>query len=203
MTAPYPQFVYDFTAARGVAVHLDAALAKALVEHLDGQVAGNSDLAIEIVKEVQSMYSYMLSQPGLQEATLNETVGKLKPYAARGLVAALTRDTPELSPKASALLETVSKVHGINPLDANEARDALLACSVVYTLPRMTGSVSTVSQHVIAKWAELSPDTHQELRSLISEAIATGRTGDHVDKRGWIAVIDHAESFDTAAQPSF
>lgn len=203
MPAPYPQFVYDFTAARGIAMHLDTALAKALVEHLDGQVSGNSELAIEIVKEVQSMYSYMLSQPGLPEATLNEAVGKLKPYAARGLVAALTRDTPELSTKASALLETVSKVHAIEALDENETRDALLVCSVVYTLPRMTGAVGTVSEHVISKWAELSPDTQQELRSIISEAIATGRTGDHVDKRGWIAVIDNAESFDTAAQPSF
>ncbi|TLX16337.1 hypothetical protein [Rhizobium sp. MHM7A] len=203
MPAPYPQYVYDFTAARGVAMHLDASLAKALVEHLDGQVSGNNDLANDIVKEVESMYSYMLSQPGLPDVTLSEAVGKFKPHAARGLVAALTRDTPELSPKASALLQTVSKVHGISSLAANEMRDALLVCSVAYTLPRMTASVSTVSDHVIATWGELSPDTQQEIRSLISEAIRTGRTGADVDKRGWIAVLDNAEALDTAAQPSF
>jgi hypothetical protein len=202
MPAPYPQFVYDFTAARGIAMHLDTMLAKALVEHLDGHVAGNNDLAIEIVKEVYSMHSYMLSLPGLPDVTIEDAIGKLKPYAARGLVAALTRDKPELSAEAGALLDAASKAHGIKTLDATEARDALLVCSVVYTLPRMTGAVSTVSEHVIAKWTELSSDTQQELRAIILEAVRTGRTGDKVDKRGWIAVLDNAETLDAAPQPS-
>lgn len=201
MPAPYPQFVYDFTAARGIAMHLETMLAKALIEHLDGEVVGSNDLVTEIVKEIYSLHGYSLSLPGLPDAVLDTEIIKLKPNAARGLVAALSRDGAELSEKANTLLETVSKVHDVKLLNANEIAEALLVCSVVYTLPRMTGAVGTVSDHVTAKWADLSSETQQELRSLISEAIRTGRTGADFDTRGWIAVLDHADMLDTATQP--
>jgi hypothetical protein len=202
MPAPYPQFIFDFTSARGVAMHLGPTEAKALIEHLEGQVSGNDDLTSEIVKEIYLFHSMMLTLPGLPDVQLSDAVAGIKPHAARGLVAALTGDGVVLSAEARTLLETVTRVHNISPMDKNQARDALLVCSVVYTLPRMTAAVGTVSEHLIATWTELSSDTQQEIRSLVSEAIKAGRTGAEIDTRGWIAVIDHAEGFDSAVQPS-
>ena len=203
MPAPYPHFVYDFTAARGIAMRLDPAVAKALLIHLDEQVSGTCDIATEIVKEIYSMHSYTLSLSGLTEAPLDQAIQCLAPNAARGLFAALTRDKPELGERANELLETVSRLHGIEPMNEDEQRDALLVCSVMYTLPRMTAAVSTVSDHVREKWSELSPLTQNELRSIISVALETGRTGDEVDRRGWVAVLDNADALATVAQPSF
>lgn len=202
MPAPFPQFVFDFTAARGIAMHLGTFEAKALVEHLEGQVSGNDDLTSEIVKEIYLFHSMMLTSPGLPDVVLSEAIAGIKPHAARGLVATMTADGVILSPEAAKLVETVSKVHNIGSLDQNQARDALLVCSVVYTLPRMTAAVSTVSEHVIEKWAELSAETQQEIRAVVSAAVKSGRTGAEVDTRGWIAVLEHAEGFDNALQPS-
>ncbi len=203
MPAPYPQFIFDFTAARGIAMHLGTKEAKALVEHLEGQVSGNDDLTSEIVKEIHVFHSMMLTTPGLPEEQLPIAIAGLKPHAARGLVAALTGDGVLLSDFARELLETVSEVHNIEPMDHDQAREALLVCSVVYTLPRMTAAVSTVSEHVIAKWPELSAETQRDIRGFVAEAISAGRTGADVDRRGWIAVLENADVHDNAAQPSF
>lgn len=203
MPAPFPQFIYDFTAARGIAMHLGPREAKALAAHLDGQVSGNGDLANEIVKEIYVFHSMMLTTPGLSEDQLSAAIASLKPHAARGLVAALTGDGVLLSNEARKLLETVSEVHNIEPMDHDQARDALLVCSVVYTLPRMTAAVSTVSDHVIAKWPELSAGTQHDIRGFVAEALSAGRTGADVDRRGWIAVLQTADAHDNAAQPSF
>jgi len=200
MPSPYPQFVYDFTAARGIAKQLDPVAAKTVLTHLEGQVSGEHHLASDIVKEIYFLHGDILSLPDLPVTTLDDAMRNLPINAARGLAAALTRDKPVLSAAADTLLKSTSKVHGIGHLDANEARDALLVCSVIYTLPRMTAAVSTVAEHVVENWIDLSASTQDELYSIISEAIATGRAGADFDRLCWMAVLNNAETLAASAQ---
>jgi hypothetical protein len=203
MPVPYPQFVYDFTAGRGIAMRLDPGTAHTLIHHLEGQVSGPNDIAVDVVKEIHLWHTHAITLPGTGEGTLEEAVTNLSSNAARGLYAALTYGKPQLQSHAAELLEALSRVKGIEPMSDDEARDALLICSVIYTLPRMTGAVDTVSDHVIKMWDELSPSTRTELTALISDAIKSGRTGEEIDTRGWIAVIEHADAADVSSKPGF
>ena len=203
MPAPYPQFIFNFTAARGIAMHLGTTEARALVEHLEGEVTGNDELTSEIVKEIHLYHSMTLTSPGLPDVALADAIANISPHAARGLVAALTGEGVVLSTISRKLLDAVAITHNIQPMDCDQARDALLVCSVVYTLPRMTAAVSAVSEHVISIWPELSAETRTDIRDFISAAITAGRVVEEVDKRGWIAVLHTADAYDNAVKPSF
>lgn len=203
MRAPYPDFIYDFTASRGIAMRLEPRTAKTLLFFLENDATSDNDLLSEVVKEIHFHHDYELVLPSLEDEPLEEAISKLSTNAAKGLYAALTRDNPVLHPQTVELLLSLGNIHGIEKMQDNEMRDALLVCSVIYTLPRMTAASGTVAEHVINIWRELASTTQDELRTIISDAIRAGRAGDEVDKRGWISVMDHADAVAATSKPGF